>query len=185
MPLTNMIERFGQKFSVDRDGICLGETKGIYDGSKDVVSFKPDTDIRPGDVIRSDFGESYVITKVQTLTERGRPHHKEAKCKDQNEIELAQTSSVFNIGTVNNSVIGNGNYVSVSLDSIRSQIAEKGGEDAEALTEIVELLNKILNNQVPIKQGMFSKFSEVLERHSWLSGSMASAFIDFLMQRIQ
>lgn len=185
MSLTNMIERFGQTFSIDRDGVCLGEARGIYDASKDIVSFKPDTDVKPGDKISSDFGESYVIIKVQTLTERGRPHHKEAKCKDQNEIELAQTSTVFNIGTVSNSVIGSGNYVSVSIENLKSQVAEKGGEDEETLTEIVELLNKILNNQVPIKKGMFSKFSEVLERHSWLSGSMASAIIGFLMQRIQ
>lgn len=187
MPLTNMIDRVGKTFSIIRSGVNVGTTKGIYDGSKDSFAFPVNADVKVGDTLNSEYGESYLITKIQVLTERGKPHHKEAKCKDQNEIDLAPQQAVFNIGNVSNSVVGNHNTVSFhqTVDSIRKQVEQSGEEDKNELNEIVDLLEKILQNQEPIKQGMFSKFSSVMEKHSWLSGSVMSALLGFLTQCIQ
>lgn len=185
MPVSNMIERFGQKFTVNREGSEVFSVKAIYNGKENALSFMPNAGVKVGDILSGDFGESYLITKITPLMERGKIHHIEAKCVDQNEIKPQSTQSVFNIGTITNSVVGTGNVVSVSVDSIKTQIAEKGGSDQEELNEIVALLEKVLSNQEPIKQGMFSKFSGLLEKHSWLSGSVASAILGFLTQCIQ
>lgn len=184
MPLTRMINNFGKNFDVLRDNVVVGHVKGIYDDEKCIVSFNPTTDIKVGDTINSEYGESYLIVNRQILTKNGKPHHIEAKCKDQNEIQPQTSSPVFNIGTVNNSVIGTYNIVNVTaaIDSIKAQIQEKGGEDKESLNEVVGLLEQILNNQTPVKQGMFSKFSEVMERHSWITSAISSAFIGFLIK---
>lgn len=185
MPISNMIERFGQKFTVNREGSEVFSVKAIYNGKENDLSFMPNACVKVGDILSGDFGESYLITKITPLMERGKIHHIEAKCVDQNEIKPQSTQSVFNIGTVNNSVVGNGNVVNVSIDSIKSQIEENGGEDRDALNEIVSLLERISENKEPIKQGMFSKFSGLLEKHSWLSGSVASFILGLLTQCIR
>lgn len=187
MSFNGMIDNFGKTFSVVRSENLLGTVKGIYDSQRGTIAFSSDADVCVGDILNSDFGESYRLTKVETLMERGNPHHIEAKCVDQNEQQESSTQSIFNIGTVNNSVVGNGNFVSVSatVDSIRSQIAEKGKEDQQTLNEVVDLLEKILNNKEPVRQGMFSRFSSVMERHSWFTSALSSAFIGFLLQSIR
>ena len=186
MSFINMVERFGKSFSVVRSGIFIIQTKGIYDSKKNVIAFLLGADVCVGDVVNSEFGESYLLTGVETLVENGKAHHIEVKCIDQNRIQPSATQSIFNIGTVNNSVVGNGNFVNVSatVDSIRSQIAEKGKEDKQTLNEVVDLLEKILENKEPVRQGMLSKFSSVMEKHSWFTSALSSAFISFLLQNI-
>ena len=52
------------------------------------------------------------------------------------------------------------------------------------MEKVIALLEMVVNNQVPASKGLFSKFSELMERHSWLSGSVASTILGWLMSKI-
>ena len=101
------------------------------------------------------------------------------KDKEQN-----NATSVFNIGTVNNSVAGIGNTITVNYESALADIKEKvsdySGDDKAELNQIINLLEMMLDNQVPVTKGLLSKFSGVMENHSWLTGSIASALLGWL-----
>lgn len=64
---------------------------------------------------------------------------------------------------------------------MRARIASEGGQDSDELNRIADLLEMIVNNQIPASKGLFSKFSSVMERHSWLSSAISSALISWLM----
>lgn len=183
MSVDSMIDRFGKNFSIVRSGESFGSVKGLYNAEKSEISFPSNANVKPGDFLNSIFGESYTLTQVQVIARCDEPSHIVAKCVDKNKIQTHESSQIFNIGTVNNSVIGNSNVLNVTstIDSIKSQIRENGGDDKESLNEIVELLEQILEERKPIEKGMFSKFSGVMERHSWITGAVASAILGVLM----
>ena len=90
-------------------------------------------------------------------------------------------SAVFNIGTVTNSVVGNNNTVSITIPEMRSRVEQEGGADKETLQEIISLLEKILAGQESPKKGLFRKFSDCMERNSWITGAIASALLGWLL----
>ena len=90
-------------------------------------------------------------------------------------------STVFNIGTVTNSVVGNNNTVSFSIQEMRSKAEQEGGADKEALQEIISILENILTGQEAPKQGLFKKFAACMERNSWITGAIASALLGWLL----
>lgn len=92
-----------------------------------------------------------------------------------------QSQTIFNIGTVTNSVIGNNNSVSVSIQEMKERAERDGGNDKEALQEIISILEKIIAGQEMPKQGLLSKFGACMERNSWITGAIASALIGWLI----
>lgn len=64
------------------------------------------------------------------------------------------------------------------------QIENSTSPDKEELQQIINLLEMVLNNQVPAQKGLLSKFSAVLERNSWITGSIASALLSWLTTQI-
>ena len=89
--------------------------------------------------------------------------------------------TVFNIGSVTNSVVGNNNTVTISIQEMRDRAEQEGGTDKEALQEIISILEKILAGQETPKQGLFKKFSACMERNSWITGAIASALLGWLL----
>lgn len=85
-------------------------------------------------------------------------------------------------GDVNSSVVGNSGNVSydASVTKIRQRIKTECGADAEILSEMIDLLENVLNGKVTPKKGLFAKFSDAMERHSWISGAVASTLLSWL-----
>lgn len=97
------------------------------------------------------------------------------------EPPVPQSQTIFNIGTVTNSVIGNNNSVSVSIQEMKERAERDGGDDKETLQEIISILEKILAGQETPKPGLLSKFGACMERNSWITGAIASALINWLI----
>jgi len=104
------------------------------------------------------------------------------KCKEE---EQNTATAVFNIGSVHDSVFGIGNIANINhetaLGEIKNKIDSCSDEDKDELNQIVSLLESILDNQTPVEKGMLSKFSGAIEKHSWLSGSIASTLFGWLI----
>lgn len=104
-----------------------------------------------------------------------------------NHPQQSSVSNVFNIsGTVQGSVIGthNTNELTNNFDfrAVEQRIEQEGGEDKEELREALAEIHRLLESGQSLDRGALSKFSGVMERHSWFTGSVAQGLIGFATQ---
>lgn len=188
------IDRNGIKYNVERDSIIVGSFQGLINReqatNKRYISFHVGTDVQIGDWLINPSGDRYIVIDRETTTFAGNPH--DLKCMIQTETEHktvnTQASTIFNIGSAHGSIIGTQSNVTLnyteSIQQAKEQIASSDSPDKEELQQIISLLEMVVNNQVPPQKGLFSKFSAVMERNSWITGTLASAFLNWLMTQI-
>jgi hypothetical protein len=178
MPFADFIKANGITFSVSRDGQNIADVCGLKDRDKerrcDCIMFFPDADVKIGDVLQAPDGKAFHVTDIDTQYIHGKPEYMTAF------QEAPARTAVFNIGSVNNSVVGTHNSVTMALQDMKVKADSEGGDDKAELREIIALLEKILNGQETPQKGLFAKFSSTLERHSWLSSSVASTLLSWL-----
>lgn len=94
-------------------------------------------------------------------------------------------TTIFNIETATNSVIGTQSTITMninnSIQEAREQIDSSNSNDKEELQQIISLLEMVINNQVPAQKGLLSKFSAVMERNSWITSTISSALLNWLL----
>lgn len=186
MPIEDMIKHAGIKYSVERKGKIISSAIGMK-AKEHAINFLPDADIQVNDILKNPNGDAYFVVDVEMeylLNDKKCLCVRYAKNSGQ---EKTQKNVTYNIGSVNNSVFGNENtvYFDLSIAELRKEVDEKGEEDKEKLSEIVDLLEKILNGQEKPEKGLLSRFSAVMERHSWISNSVAGTILSWLMTKIQ
>ena len=71
-----------------------------------------------------------------------------------------------------------------SIQDAKKQLENSTSPDKEDLKQIINLLEMVVNNQVPVSKGLFSRFSEVMERNSWITNSISSALINWLTTQL-
>lgn len=184
----------GEMFTIERDGVVIDTVKGLLNVSKQtgkkMCNFYPDTDIKPNDwLIRLDTGERFFVDDVSTVRFAGKLESKDAYYLTEREYQMRQkqistAAPVFHIQNAYGSVIGTENNVTVNyhadIEEIRKKIDESDSSDNEELKQIVSLLEMIVNNQVPVQKGLFSRFSAVMERNSWITSAVAGAIMSWL-----
>lgn len=188
------IEMNGIMFKVERNGSVIAELKGrqqIEDKTlRKYVGFFVNSDVKPGDWIISPYNERLYI--MDTSVGTGIDGPSELKAYFQTLVEHNSKpkpqSTVFNIGTANNSVIGNQSHftmnVTASLQEARNQIDSSDSDDKEELQKIIDLLENVVNNQVPMNPGMLARFSALMQRNSWIISPVASAVLNILTTQI-
>lgn len=97
------------------------------------------------------------------------------------------TSSSFHFhGDVNQSIIGNQSRAELTnnfnFGNVREQIEREGGEDKEELRKALDRVERLLERGEYLDRGSLSEFSDVMERHSWFTGSVMSALLGFATQ---
>lgn len=191
MEFKDMLKSNSVKYIVNRQENIVGEHMGLPNTEKSTnkkyIGFEPNADICLFDRLLNPVGEIFYIIDTQTQFINGSPFQLKAYYNteaEHNQKKNEISNTVFNIGNVSNSIIGNNNVNTLSnqlLSDIKSN-SEKFPEDKEQLDEIISLLNLIAENKIQPKQGLLSKFSNLMEKHSWLSGSIASFLISYLTQ---
>ena len=95
----------------------------------------------------------------------------------------AQTIQNINIET-NNGSVGNGNTVTINnhfdFGRFDEEVAAHVAQDSPDYQEIQVLRQKlklIEENEIPISKGYFSRFSSLMQKHSWLTGQLAGFLI--------
>lgn len=101
----------------------------------------------------------------------------------------APTGTIYNFhGDVRNSIVGNQTRAELTnnmdFGSVREQIDREGGDDKEELYRALDQVERLVERGDYLDRGSLSKFSELLERHSWFTGSVANALIGFATQAI-
>lgn len=96
-----------------------------------------------------------------------------------------QTNNIFNIENATNSVIGTQSNVTLNINSeiqeTRKQIDSSNSDDKAELYQIINLLEMLITEQVPAKKGLFSNFSSVIQRNSWITSPIMSIFLKWLI----
>ncbi|MCL2235476.1 MAG: hypothetical protein FWB98_03420 [Defluviitaleaceae bacterium] len=140
----------------------------------------------PGDVIVNSNGNEFTVLEIHERVMDVEPYGITAYV--QSEADKVSKSSVhntiYNFGSMQGSSIGSHGYVTINynncLEDMRKRIEAENSPDKVELEQIANLLEMILNGQVPSQKGLFSKFSEVMERNSWISGAVASTIFSWL-----
>lgn len=192
-PFPMMLRQLGQPFQVERNGQVVNTLIGLInretDTKRDYVGFMPESDIKTGDWIINPAGERFYVEDIVTAYERKFPLELRAFTLSEAKHKTQSTSPVsFNIQNAYGSVIGTQSVVNMnyndSIKAAREQITVSNSDDKAELEQIISLLEMIVNDQVPPQKGLFSKFSNIMERNSWVTSSITSALLGWLTSQI-
>ena len=174
-------------FQLFRNSTLITTLKGLKNieanTNKKIIQFKPGTDIQIGDILVNSNIKHYVID-IDVQSWLGTVDSIKAYYQTTPPVEQNSNSTVFNIGTASNSIIGNQqqailNNSSFDINDLKQLIELYGGNDKEELYELSSQLQQLLNKD-DFHKSKLSKFSDLISKHSWLPLAIAqiiSAFI--------
>lgn len=194
MIFENFLKRHGIDMRIERNGELISTIPGLPNRetatNRKYVGFRPGTDIKVDDVVITPANERLYITETQASYFQ--KHQEEIKAfymteaeKHRKETEQRQ-SNVYNIGTAYGSVIGTANTATINyktnFQELRERAELENAPDKEQVQKLIDLVEMIVNGQVPPQKGLLSRFSETMERHSWITSAVASALVSWLTQ---
>ena len=194
MIFENFLKRHGIDMRIERNGEIISTIPGLLNRetatNRKYVGFRPGTDIKVDDVVITPANERLYITETQASYFQ--KHQEEIKAfymteaeKHRKETEQRQ-SNVYNIGTAYGSVIGTANTATINyktnFQELRERAELENAPDKEQVQKLIDLVEMIVNGQVPPQKGLLSRFSETMERHSWITSAVASALVSWLTQ---
>lgn len=172
-------------FEIYRNSQLISTEKGLknsYQG-KVFVEFFPEVDIQAGDILKH-MNMTLYVTSTDFQTWMGEISAIKAYYQTTPPVEQNHNSTVFNIGTASNSIIGNQqqailNNSAFNIDDFKQLIELYGGSDKSQLYELSSQLQQLLAKD-DFHKSKLSKFSDLIAKHSWLPTAIAqiiSAFI--------
>lgn len=194
MIFENFLKRHGIDMRIERNGEIISTIPVLPNRetatNRKYVGFRPGTDIKVDDVVITPANERLYITETQASYFQ--KHQEEIKAfymteaeKHRKETEQRQ-SNVYNIGTAYGSVIGTANTATINyktnFQELRERAELENAPDKEQVQKLIDLVEMIINGQVPPQKGLLSRFSETMERHSWITSAVASALVSWLTQ---
>ncbi|MGY5341094.1 hypothetical protein ACXFAU_01430 [Paenibacillus glucanolyticus] len=106
---------------------------------------------------------------------------------DNNRRDVVSTSNIsFNIsGNVYGSMMATQGAATMNnniyINEIEKMIEVNGGKDKEELRIMVNEIIELLEEKKEIKKGILLKYSEQLEKHSWITGAIAQLTLGWLI----
>ena len=194
MIFENFLKRHGIDMRIERNGEIISTIPGLPNRetatNRKYVGFRPGTDIKVDDVVITPANERLYITETQASYFQ--KHQEEIKAfymteaeKHRKETEQRQ-SNVYNIGAAYGSVIGTANTATINyktnFQELRERAELENAPDKEQVQKLIDLVEMLVNGQVPPQKGLLSRFSETMERHSWITSAVASALVSWLTQ---
>ena len=185
----------GIEFRIERNGEFISTALGLPNHEtatqKPYIGMLKDVDVNIGDWLINPVNDRFLVEdKVSDFAFGEFQQYKlfyltEAQAKKQSDTS---SSTIFNIGTATGSVIGTQSVVNMNyqttMKELREQISSNNSPDKEQLDKLISMLEMITNGDVPVQKGLLSKFSEVMERNSWITGSIASTLLSWLTTQI-
>ncbi len=193
-PFLLIFKQANQPYKLERNGVTIADLKGVEnrtsDTHKNYVGFLPKTDIKPNDWLINQFNERFYVQDTKTTVFMKEPCELQAFILTEVEYKNKQNSSnvTYQINNAYGSVIGNQsnftlNYSS-SINELRDTINKSDSQDKEELNKIVNLLEMITNNEVPASKGILSKFTETIQKNSWITSHIAAIILKWLTSQI-
>lgn len=151
------------------------------------IDFENQTDLKPNDWIASTSGQLLFVTEIFSISNDYKSCYYISEYEYNQSNNKSPTFSI-NANTIENSIIGTQANATISLNDqiqkMKSDIAISSSSDKEELLKIIALLEEMNNSQEPIPKGILSRFSAVMERNSWITGSIASFLLGLLQNRL-
>lgn len=193
-PFQTFLASHGYQFQIQRNGSTVAELKGLPNNdqgdSRKYVGFMPGSDVATGDWLINPSNERFLVVDTVTTYFFGKPSELKAYVETENEHahKSSGATNIFNIANATGSVIGTQSTVTLnythSIQQAKEQIESSDTADKEELRQVITLLEMVVNNQVPPQKGLFSKFADVIQRNSWLTGSITSALLSWLLTQV-
>jgi hypothetical protein len=185
----------GEKYKVIRNGEEIFVAEGMQNTEDNTlrkyVGLYPDTDIQAGDWIIGEVSKNeFYIEDIKTDVIDGRAFQKKGytltKVQYQQRNKVNDTvSNQFHIGNVYGSILGSTGNNSINsifnFEALNKMIDEKGGDDKEELRQMILEIKEMFEDSEKVKKGSLSKFSESMQKHSWITGAVAKLGLDFLI----
>ena len=185
-----MICGFGSvKMRIERNGEIVATLQGLPNHEKATrrayIGFEPGSDIQIGDVVINPANERFHIIDVRNSFVRAI----QIKAYSLSETEYTQSrekheTAVYNIGNAYGSVIGNSSNATINyqmgFQEMRERAAFENTPDREQVEKLISLVEMMVNGEVPAQKGLLSRFSETMEKHSWLTSSISSLLLSWL-----
>lgn len=183
------MRRFGQDVDIRR-GDDKHKERGIVGQSDKEIKFFPQADVEVGDWVRTESGDELHILDIQRgPMVQGKPYALSAKYETKAEHERRSSyqqgsqSPIFNIfGPTYGSNIGTQQHAQVlqptfTFGDLEQEIDRRGGEDTEALKEMIGEIRATLESQDSLSRSRLLGWSELLNRHAWITGPIAQLLL--------
>jgi len=176
--MKDIMELSGEDFEITREDVSR-PIKGARNTSKSnnrkYVQFYPGEDIRVGDILtRKVSPDKWLIVEVDPHLVSGEVLSINAYY--QTEFERKRQPQAASYIFHNSSNIIAGSQVStttiIDIGKIETEIEERGGSDKEELHAMIREIMQSFERQDTIRKGSLARFSETLEKHSWITGSL-------------
>lgn len=181
--------------NIIRNGKLLVITKGLKNTTKSnarrTFNFYPDTDIDVGDIIElSGTNFKYYVEEVEPKYWHGELDYIDAYYITLDEYakknKQPDSQTVYNIGKASNSIIGNQQNAAINIgmtvDEFRKAIEANGEGEKEALNKIADMLQTVIDDNTPVSKGSFSKFSDLIAKHSWVATCLTQILLKWLIK---
>lgn len=173
----------GKVFTNERTGVSF---KGILvlNQSKPRIDFDNNVDTKSNDWIVNSVGERLYVTELVPLSDSYKSCYYISEC-EYNQSASNQPAFHINANTIKNSIIGTQSNTTVNLNAqlerLRNDVENSDSNDKEELHKIISLLEELSKSNEPVPRNIFSKFSAVMERNSWISGSIAGFLLNLFL----
>lgn len=171
------------------DFLFDGDDKTIvkaFFASENVIQTAPGHDINDHIwLTRKSSGQRYFIKKASPIAMiGGKSAGQKLQYLTENEYEN-QPLPAINIGTINGgAVIGNYGTATFNngyaIEEIRAIISSKSQKDQTELNELIQVVETMLKNNIPMSKGTLSKFSDILEKHSDIAIALMTSVFSWL-----
>lgn len=199
IPLKRFLAMHGVKYEIYRDGNLVCTVEGLpnheQNTNKAYIGFLPGTDIHENDLIIGPAKEKLYIQEVKPQYANHDVMQLKALYLTEQELnaQKSSTQTIFNIGSATGSVIGTQTSVSFhynynadmldlgkSIAELKKQVESCASPDKEELAKIVDLLEEIVREKQPVEKGILGRFSDVMQRHEWITSPIMSVLLSWL-----
>lgn len=177
--LDDMMKLTGEDFEIARDG-KKSTVKGVKNSQKATnrkyIQFYPGTDVKAGDVlIRKLSGDEWLVVEIDHQAIQGKLFSVNAYYQTSFEREKPSVQSVsYTFNNSSNIIAGSqaAATMNVNIGEIEAAIEKHGGTDKAELLAMVMEIKEAFEKQDTLSKGSLARFSETLEKHSWITGSL-------------
>lgn len=179
-----------EDFIVIRDSEESHEIRAFFSG-RNTLQTMPHQDVQEEDwIVQKSSNKKFYIDNIKPIMDGSVNlgfklyYLSESKYNRQQQEKLPSIS----IGTIHGgAIIGNQQTATINngynLDEIRKLIAKAPVEDQEELNKLVNVVQTVTENELPLNKGFLSKFSDVLAKHQEIAVFIGNSILGFLTQK--
>lgn len=177
--LDDMMKLAGEEFEIARNGkksTVKGAKNRQNSTNRKYIEFFPGTDVKEGDVlIRKISGDEWLVEEIDHHVIEGKLFSVKAFYQTKFEREKPSLQPVsYTFNNSSNIIAGSqaAATLNVNIGAIEAEIEKNGGTEKAELLAMVMEIKEAFEKQDKLSKGFLVRFSETLEKHSWITSSL-------------